>query len=117
MLLNAFRTSDYKDFPDLDKLLTYYPWYPKTYAKWLVEAAAEAIAENAPIIDRKSRDLNRAMAVLFWTVLIILSFREIEAVTHEQQAPAGKASTTRSTLGSPASASAGPAGHDYEKKR
>ncbi len=84
MLLLAFRTTDYQDVPNLDVLVQTYAWYPKTYIRSLVLGAAEAISKNTPIIDRKARDLNRAMAVLYVTVVVILIWRAGEAIYHER---------------------------------
>ncbi len=84
MLLLAFRTTDYQDFPNLDDLVKTYQWYPKTYVRSTVLGAAESIAKNSIIIDRKARDLNRAMAVLFLTVIVILGWRVIEAYDHDR---------------------------------
>lgn len=84
MLLLAFRTTDYEDFPNLDTLVQTYQWYPKTFVRSVVLGAATTIAKNTLTIDRKARDLNRAMAVLFISVIVILCWRVGEAMYHEQ---------------------------------
>ncbi len=86
MLLFAFRTTDYKDIANLDVLVETYGRYPKTYIKATVLGAADAIAKNAVIIDRKAGNLNRAMAVLYSTVVVILIWRAGEAIYHERHA-------------------------------
>jgi len=91
MLLSAFRTTDYKDIPNLDVLVETYAWYPKTYIRSLVLGAAEAVAKNSPIIDRKARSLNRAMAILYGTVVVIFIWRAGEAIYHERHAETPKA--------------------------
>jgi hypothetical protein len=101
MLLLAFRTTDYQDVPNLDVLVQTYAWYPKTYIRSLVLGAAEAISKNTPIIDRKARDLNRAMAVLYVTVVVILIWRAGEAIYYERHVdnPPGATATAKPTAG------------------
>lgn len=41
LLLRAFRTTDYLDFPNLDNLVETYQWYPKTYIRSTVLGAAD----------------------------------------------------------------------------
>jgi hypothetical protein len=84
MLLRTFRTYVYMDVPDLDELALKYEWYPKTYVRSVVLGTAKVVAKNAPIIDQKARDLNRAMVFLFIIVAVVLSWRTYEAVDHER---------------------------------
>lgn len=103
MLLLAFRTTDYKDIPNLDVLVETYAWYPKTYIRSAVLGAADAIAKNTPIIDRKARDLNRAMAILYGTVVVILIWRAGEATYYERhvEKPPAAAPTAKPTARGP----------------
>jgi len=64
-----------------------------------VLGAADAIAKNAVIIDRKASDLNRAMLVLYSTVVLILIWHGGEVIYHERhaQTPGTAAATARPT--------------------
>lgn len=99
MLLFAFRSTNYKDIANLDVLVETYGRFPKTYIRSTVLGAADAIAKNAVIIDRKASDLNRAMLVLYSTVVLILIWHGDEAIYHERhaQTPGTTAATARST--------------------
>jgi hypothetical protein len=101
MLLRAFRTRVYKDVPNLDVLVKTYAQYPKTYIRSVVLGAADAIAKNTPIIDRKARDFNRAMAVLYGTVVLILIWRAGEAIYYERhvEKPPAATATAKPTAG------------------
>ena len=99
MLFLAFRTYEYIDTPSLDELVRTYERWPRTYMRSVVVGTAEAVSKNGPVIDRKARELNRTMGVLFAVVVIIIASRTFEAMNHEQQRsnPAG----TRSSAASP----------------
>jgi hypothetical protein len=88
-LFAAFLTFDYDDVPNLDELGRTYEFYPKTFTKSVVLAAAEVVAKNAPRIDAKAKLLNRAMAVLFGSIVIVLAVRVGEAV-HTAQTNAAR---------------------------
>jgi hypothetical protein len=96
LLLTAFQTADYLDFPNLENLVETYQWYPKTYIRATVLGAAESISKNAIAIDRKARELNRAMAVLLFTVIIILGWKAGEA--YDEQRSGGKGPTPVSPI-------------------
>lgn len=84
MLLRAFRTTDYEDFPNLDALVQKYPWYPKTFVRSVVLGATTTIAKNSVTIDRKARALNHAMVVLVLSIIVIFCWRIGEASFNEQ---------------------------------
>ncbi len=79
MLFMAFRTFTYMDTPSLDELVRTYERWPLTYIRSVVLGTAEAVAKNGPVIDKKARDLNRTMAVLFVAVIMIIAYRTYEA--------------------------------------
>ncbi|MEA2665232.1 MAG: hypothetical protein QOI11_2176 [Candidatus Eremiobacteraeota bacterium] len=89
LLLNAFKTYDYVDYvdtPNLDELVRTYERWPLTYVRSVVIGTADAVTQNGSVIDRKARDLNRTMAVLFTVVIVVIAARTFEAVSAEQRA-------------------------------
>ena len=117
MLLRAFRTTDYKDFPNLDELVQTFSWYPKTYVRSTVLGAAESVANNAVIIDRKARGLNRAMTVLYLTIIVVLGWRAGEAYYHQQHIRQQPAATTRTAIPTAASSHAPKHAGLHQEKR
>jgi hypothetical protein len=85
LLLNAFKTYGYIDTPNLDELVRTYERWPLTYVRSVVIGTADAVTQNGSIIDRKARDLNRAMAVLFAVVIVVIAARTFEAVSGERR--------------------------------
>lgn len=81
MLFFAFRTYEYIDTPNLDELVRTYERWPLTYIRSVVLGTANAVSTNGRVIDRKARDLNRTMAVLFAVVTVIIASRAYEAVS------------------------------------
>lgn len=85
LLLNAFKTYDYVDTPNLDELVRTYERWPLTYVRSVVIGTADAVTRNGSVIDRKARDLNRTMAVLFTVVIVVIAARAFEAVNAERR--------------------------------
>lgn len=114
MLLFAFRTTNYKDIANLDVLVKTYGRYPKTFIRSTVLGAADAIAKNAIIIDRKAANLNRAMMVLYSTVVLILMWRGGEAIYHERHTERPATAAARPTACGP---NAGDCSSQRQKER
>ena len=104
LLLRAFQTTDIQDFPNLETLARTYAYYPKTYLRATVVGAAETVARNGVVIDRKARELNFAMAVLFGTVIVVLGWRVAEAWIERPTVPVSSTTPT-AAHGSPKSGS------------
>ncbi len=84
MLLLAFKTYEYIDTPSLDELVRTYERWPVTYVRSVVIGTADAVGKNSSVIDRKARDLNRTMAVLFIAIILVIAARAYEAVNAER---------------------------------
>jgi hypothetical protein len=85
LLFSAFKTYGYIDTPNLDELVRTYDRWPLTYVRSVVIGTADAVTKNGFVIDRKARDLNRTMAVLFAVVITVIASRTFEAVHGEQR--------------------------------
>jgi hypothetical protein len=101
MLFLAFRTFEYIDTPNLDELVRTYERWPLTYVRSVVVGTADAVSKNGPVIDRKARELNRAMAVLLIVVVLVIGVRTYEAGTQglrDHRAPAQERASERKTF-------------------
>ncbi len=98
ILLRTFQTYVYIDVPSLDQLALTWQRWPKTFLKATVAGAADALARNRPAIDKKARDLNLAMNLVYVVTVIVLCVRLLEGYTaqHGYQGTTNPASTTSS---------------------
>jgi hypothetical protein len=78
-LFVAFRTYEYIDVPNLDNLKQTWQRWPQTFLKAAFEGTVDAVNRNAPVIDKKARQLNGAMVYVFGVTVVVLGLRIAEA--------------------------------------
>lgn len=78
-LFVAFRTYEYVDVPNLNNLKETWQRWPQTFLKAAFEGTVDAVNRNAPIIDKKARQLNGAMVYVFSVTVVVLALRIVEA--------------------------------------
>jgi hypothetical protein len=77
-LFVAFRTYEYVDVPNLNELKETWQRWPQTFLKAAFEGTVDAVNRNAPMIDKKARQLNGAMVYVFSVTVIVLALRLAE---------------------------------------